>query len=89
MALWNGEKDLDDLGIELRTGKAANFLARLRHGKRIAIWPVAQHCIERIGDGHDASPQRNLFTVQLARIAASIEELMVGEDDIGGRCRIL
>ena len=89
MALWNGEKDLYDFVIELRPSTATNFLARSRHGKRITIGPVAQHCIERIGDGHDASPQRNLFTVQLARIAASIEELMVGEDDIGGRCRIL
>ena len=53
MALWNGEKDVHDFGIELRATTAANFLARLRHGKRIAIGPVAQHGIESVGDGDD------------------------------------
>ena len=43
----------------------------------------AQHGIESIGDGDDPCPERNLFAAQLARIAAAIEELMVGENDIG------
>ena len=41
--------------------------------------------IESIGDGgDDACPERNLFTAQAKWIARTIEELMVGEDDIGG-----
>ena len=30
------------------------------------------------------APKRNLFTAQATWIARTIEELMVGEDDIGG-----
>ena len=84
MVFWNGEKDLDDFGVELRAGTAANFLARVRHRKGIAIGPVAQHGIESIGDGDDACPERNLFTAQATWIARTIEELMVGEDDFSG-----
>jgi hypothetical protein len=48
---------------------------------------IAQHGIESIGDGDDACPERNLFTAQAPWIARTIEEFMVGEDDIGGCTR--
>jgi len=50
----NGEKDLHNLGIELRSGTAANLLARVRDRKSIAIGPVVRHCIENVGYGDDA-----------------------------------
>ena len=83
MHFWNGKQNLDNFWIELCPSAAANFLARMRHRIGIAIRAVAQHCIESVRDGDDASPQRNLFTAQATWIARTIEELMVGEDDIG------
>ena len=84
MAFGNGEKDLHEFRVKLRTSTAANLFARVRHRKGIAIGPVAQHGIESIGDGDDARPERNLFTAQAAWIACTIEELMVSEDDLRG-----
>jgi hypothetical protein len=80
----NGKKHLHNFGIELCAGTTANLFVRVRHRKRIAIRAVAQHNIESIGDGDDACPERNLFAAQATWIARTIEELMVGEDDIGG-----
>ena len=56
----------------------------MKHWKGIAIRPVAQHGIESIGDGDDPCPERNLFSAQATWIARTIEELVVGDDDIGG-----
>jgi hypothetical protein len=84
VVFWNGKKNLDNFWIELRASTAANFRVRVRHGKRVAIGPVAQHGIESLGDGDNAGAERNLFHTQAAWIARTIEEFMVGEDDIGG-----
>ena len=84
MVFENGEKDLDNFGVELSAGTVPNFLEPMKHWKGIAIRPVAQHGIESIGDGDDACPERNLLTAQATWIARTIEGLMVGEDDFGG-----
>jgi hypothetical protein len=84
VALWNGQKHLDNFGVELSAGTAPYFLEPMRHRKGIAIGAVAQHGIQRIGDGDDPCPERSLFTAQATWIARTIEELMVGLDDIGG-----
>ena len=51
--LRNGQEDFHHFRIELRAGTAANFFARVRHRKGIAIRAVAQHRVEGIGDGED------------------------------------
>jgi len=43
VVFWNGQKHFDNFWVELRAGTAANFRVRVRHGKRIAIGPVAIH----------------------------------------------
>ena len=82
MALWSAEKNLHNLWVELCVGTAANLLACVRHRKSIVIGPVVKHCIESIGDEDDACPERNLFIAQVD--SRTIEELMVGGDDVGG-----
>jgi hypothetical protein len=57
VVFWNGQKYFDNFGVELRAGTAANFVARVSHGKRLAKAAVVQHGIERIGDEHDARPR--------------------------------
>jgi hypothetical protein len=84
MVLRNGKKHLDDFGIKLGACTAPNFLTRVRHGKGIAVGAVAQHGIEGIGDGKDTCSQRDLFAAQAARIAGTVEKLLVSKDDLGG-----
>ncbi len=84
MLLGNGHENFHDFGVELRTCTAPYFLAHIIHSKGLAIGQVTQHGIESIGDGDDTRPKRNLFIAQATWIARAVEELVVGEDDIGG-----
>jgi hypothetical protein len=68
----NGEKHLHNLGIEVCSSAAANLLAFVSHRKSIAIGPVAQHGIERVGDGDDACPERNLEPLSLLLVATGL-----------------
>ena len=72
MVFWNGEKCLDNFGVDLRAATAPYFLARMRHWKGTPIAAVAQHDVESIGDGEDACPERNLFTAQGTWIARTM-----------------
>lgn len=79
--LRDGEEDLDNFGIELGFGAAANFLAGVGHGKSFAVGAVADHGVERIGDGKNACAEGNLIAFEAARIAGAVIELLVSENN--------
>src|SRR6516165_9256979 len=76
MLLRNRQEDLDHFRIELAAGASPDFLASVRHRERPAIPLIRSQHIERVGDRQYPRPQRNLFTLQTAWIASSIEELV-------------
>lgn len=81
--LGDGGEDFDDFGIELRAGAATNLFTSVAHRQSFAVGAVADHGVERIGDGEDAGAERNLIALEAARVAGAIEELLVGEHDLG------
>jgi hypothetical protein len=82
--LGNRQKNFDNFGIELRAAAPANFLTRMGKRQRPAIRLVGNHRIERVRDREYPRPQRNLFALQTARIAGSIEEFLVRENNLRG-----
>src|ERR1700680_4460062 len=82
-----GQENLDDLGIELRAGALADFLAGGGDGQGLAIGAVGGHGVERVCHRENARPQGNLLTLEAARITRAVEELLVGEDDLGSLAR--
>jgi len=81
---WDGREDFDHFGVELGAGAAANFFAGMGHGESAAAGAVADHGVERVGDGENAGPEGDLFASWAARVAGAVEEFLVSEDDFGG-----
>src|SRR2546429_3172129 len=48
----------------------------------LAIWPVRNQHVVSIRDRQDAGLERDLIPAQPARIAAAVEALVVGDDDL-------
>src|SRR6185295_16775720 len=69
-------------GVKLRATVSKNFCERFfrRHG--CPVHPVRRHSVERVRDHEDARAQRNLLTGQPLAVAAAIETLVVGENDV-------
>src|SRR5215471_13450275 len=84
MLFLNGQEYLDHFRIELAAGAALDFHPRVRQRKRAAIRTVANHGIERIGDGKNARPQRNLIASQSTWIARTVVELLVRQYNFRG-----
>ncbi len=84
MLLRDGCEDFDDFGIELSAGAATNFFDGVRHGQSFAVRAVADHSVQRIGDGEYAGAQRDLIAFEAPRIAGTVVELLVSENDFGG-----
>src|SRR6266853_4438948 len=81
---WDGHKDVDDLRVELAAGAALDLFAGVGHWQGSTIGAVADHGVERIGDGKDAGTEWNLFALQSAGIAGTVEKLLVCENDLRG-----
>src|SRR5580704_13834422 len=84
MFFGDGKEDFDYLRVELGAGAAADFFAGVGEWKGFAVRAVADHGVERVGDGENASAQGDLLAFEAAWIAGAIEELLVGEDDFRG-----
>src|ERR1700730_4134757 len=78
------QENLNNFGIELRAGAAADFFACVRQWQRFAIGAIADHGVKRVGDGENSRAQRNLLAFQAAGIAGPIEEFLVSENDFSG-----
>jgi hypothetical protein len=48
-----GEQGFDDLGVELGSGAAGEFLARLCFGHGACVGSVRNHCVEGVAGEHD------------------------------------
>src|SRR5438445_13242724 len=48
----------------------------------LAIWPIRDQHVVGIRDRQDAGFERNLVAAQPARIAAAVEALVMGDDDL-------
>src|SRR5580692_7810666 len=82
--LRDGGEDFDDFGVELGAGAAANFFAGVGHGESFAVRAVANHGVERIGNGENTGAEGDLITFEAAGVAGAVVELLVSEDDFGG-----
>src|SRR5687767_9177521 len=74
-----GEKDLDQVGIELRptsVGEGAHTLIEALRGTVAA--PVGDG-VERVGDGHDTRLDRNLLTDEAVRVPGAIPAFVMRE----------
>src|SRR5713226_5999702 len=84
MLLRNRQEYPDNSRVKLTARAALNFLTRMRHRQRFAIGPVADHGVERIGDGKYPRSKRNLVALQPARIARAVIEFLMRQHDLRG-----
>src|SRR5438876_4154377 len=82
MLLRNGHKDVHDLWIELRARAALDLGTRMRERQRLPIGAIADHGVQGVRDGENASAQWDLLAFQRARIARSIEKFLVRQYDL-------
>src|SRR5260370_38876531 len=82
--LRDGHEHVDDRRVKLAAGAALNLFAGMGHRQGSAVGPVADHGIERIGDGKDARAERNLITVQSPGVTRAVKKLLVCEHDFPG-----
>src|SRR5579859_6269214 len=80
----NGAENFDDLGIELRSRATTNFFAGVGHRQSFAIRAVADHGVQRVGNGEYAGAERNLVALQAAGITGAVVEFLVRENNFGG-----
>jgi len=75
------EKSRDYVGVKLQTRPTFDFFPGGGDGLLLPIGAVRSDGIQGIGDRKDSSPQRNLFRLQVARIASAIEAFLMLIDD--------
>ena len=79
------DEDLDELGVELFAGDAAQLDDRVVRGHRRAVGVAGGHHVVGVGDGDDPRELRDFLALEAARIAFAVDPLVVGEDDVGDR----
>src|ERR1700709_18364 len=85
LALEQLDEDLDEAGIQLLAGDAAELDDRVVAGHRGAVGVARGHHVVGVGDGDDPGQFRNVVPDQAAGIAFAVDPLVVGEDDLGHR----
>lgn len=58
----DGREDLDNLGVKLGSRAAVDLLSGMRKGQGFAIRAIADHRVERIGNGENAGAQGDVLT---------------------------
>src|ERR1700693_1930706 len=76
------QKNLDDLGIELAAGPCLDFFAGFGESSGGTVGAIGDDGVESIGDGEDARAQRNFGAPEAARIAGTIEMLLVRVNNV-------
>src|SRR6185436_659470 len=79
---------LDHFRIELTAGLAAQFGHGLVGAPRGAIRPPGRHALPRVDDREDAGAERNLLSLEPARITGAVPALVVREDQLARRSEI-
>ncbi len=85
-AVGHAEVDLNDLGVELRSGTASNLFAGGLEAVCLTIRPVRGDGVERVRHGKYSCAQRDLLRSETSRVSGSIKVFLVAEDDL---CRLL
>ena len=80
----DGEEYLDDARVELGAGAALDLFAGVGYGECAAVGAVGNHGVQGIGDGEYARADGDILAAEAAGVAGAVEELLVGEDDLGG-----
>ena len=75
------QRDLDDVGVELRAGALAQAAHRLRVAQPLAVRAVGRHRVVRVADEDDARLERDLSPAEPVRIAAAVPALVAVADD--------
>ena len=83
MAAAKVGEELHELGIELDAAVAPKLGDGLRVGDRGPVRATGDHGLVRVGDRHDARPDRDLLAGEAVGIAATVEPLVVVEHDRG------
>src|SRR5260370_38821938 len=60
--LRDGHEHGDDRRVKLAAAAALNLFAGMRHRQGSAVGPIADHGIERIGNGKDSRAEKDLVT---------------------------
>src|ERR1035437_10784788 len=81
------EKHFHHFGIKLLSGPLVDLDFGSVQRLLRPVNPVGGDRIQRVGDGEDASPEGNLFSLQAARITTAVEPLLVRVHDLGGLCQ--
>src|SRR5688572_28342271 len=68
----------DKLGIEVASRTAPNFLRSFPEGDPRVIRALVDHCVHCVDDSKDSCTQGNALSPQAARIAATVELLVMG-----------
>jgi len=71
------EKEIDEVGIELRAASFQQHLTREIARLRVAIAPAVSEGVEGIDDGHDACGEGDSPALEPARVPLSIPSFMV------------
>src|SRR5262249_9820169 len=78
--VFDREKDLYNLGVELRAAVAADLLAGYGVGLGFAVRSVAGDTVKRVHDGEDAGANADLLALQPPRVTAAVIPLLMTED---------
>src|SRR6185437_13777571 len=79
---FDRDERVDHVRIELPLPLLQDLATCRAPAQRPPIRPMARHGIERIGDGEDPRTERNLFTHETVRVAASIPAFVVRPHDL-------
>ena len=77
----HAEHSVDDAGVPLRPAAFLQNLQRLARRNRLAVWPLAYHCVKRIRYGDHPRLEGDARAVQAIRIARTIEALVMRAHD--------
>ena len=77
------EKEIDEIGVELRAAALEQHLARDVERLGIAISASVREGVEGVGDSDDTGRERNTAPLESARIPFSIPPLVVCEHAVG------
>src|SRR6476469_2871198 len=70
------------VGVELGAGAGEDLVDRVVERAAEPVRAVARDGVDRVGDGEDARPQRDLVRPEAGRVAAAVPALVVVEHDV-------
>ncbi len=82
-ALKEPQHRIDNRGIPLRSAAGFQNFQGLPGRDRFAVWPLADHRVERVRDSNHACLERNIFARQTIGVTGTVPTLVVRSHDEG------